>query len=682
VENGMSMSRAYALLDIKAVNDQEWVIEGIASTPTPDRVGDIVEPMGAKFALPLPLLWQHNSDEPIGHVEFAKPTKDGIPFRARIIRPETVTSAELKERLQLAWDSMKSKLVRFVSIGFRVLEYSILEDGGWRIAKWEWLELSPVTIPAQSEAVITGLKKLDAAAIRQLKKFDQGAAAPSGTPSRLANTRPPVSGKSITITKNRPKEGLTNMAKDVGAQIAALKEQRKEKAAALEAIQTKASGEGRTKTAEERTEFDTLRDELNALDAEIADLEDIEKLYAPTVKAAVNKSGDSVERPRVYAEAKKKEAPGIRFARLAKIKAISRMDILPELVVAEKMYGRDSEAYNIIKTGEVAPGSTVSGNWGEALVGAESGPVADFAEYLHEATILGKFGSNGIPSLRQVSFRSPLLIQTDDGDGYWVGESKPKPLTTFDFDRNTLTPLKCANIAVLSMEHIRDSSPKSDIIVRDALRSALVKVQDVAFIDPANSGSAGVRPASITSGAPAIVTEGPDYDDADTDIRSIIQKFINANNALSSGVWIMSEKNALALAMLRNDLGQPVFTGISMRGGTLMEMPVITSAHVGTNVVLLNAQDIHYGDDGDVTVDMSREASLEMKVGGGPTEGNENQNMIQNPLAPGVGTSLVSLWQNNLVGLLAEKTVNWRRRRPVSVAYLTGVAWGGAINIS
>ena len=38
------------------------------------------------------------------------------------------------------------------------------------------------------------------------------------------------------------------------------------------------------------------------------------------------------------------------------------------------------------------------------------------------------------------------------GAGYWVGEGKAKPLTKFDFTRTTLTPLKVANIAVLTKE--------------------------------------------------------------------------------------------------------------------------------------------------------------------------------------------------------------------------------------
>jgi hypothetical protein len=70
---------------------------------------------------------------------------------------------------------------------------------------------------------------------------------------------------------------------------------------------------------------------------------------------------------------------------------------------------------------------------------------------------------------------------------------------------------------------------------------------------------------------------------------------------------------------------------------------------------------------------MSREASVEML-----------DSSLTGESAPGVtnGTaaSTVSLWQTNSVGFLAERTINWAARRSTAVAYLSGVAWGGAVN--
>ena len=295
---------------------------------------------------------------------------------------------------------------------------------------------------------------------------------------------------------------------------------------------------------------------------------------------------------------------------------------------------------------------------------------ADFVEYLRPATILGKFGQGGVPSLRRVPFRVPLIGQSSGGQGYWVGEGKAKPLTKFDFTRTTLEPLKVANIAVLTEEVLRDSSPSAEVIVRDSLRDALVARLDTDFIDPAKAASAGVSPASITNGATAIASTGTDADAVRLDIRALFQVFINANNAPNTGVWLMSASNALALSLMVNALGQPEFSGISMAGGVFFGLPVIVSEYVGSNVILVNASDIYEADEGGIAIDMSREASLEMSDA--PTH---------NSTTP-TAASLVSLWQTNSVGIRAERTINWARRRPASVAYLTGVQWGGAVPAS
>lgn len=142
--------------------EDKFVIKGIASTPTPDRMGDIVDPMGAKFQTPMPLLWQHEHGKPIGQVTFAKPTKKGIPFEAEI--PKIKEAGTLKDRIDEAIQSIAYGLVAAVSIGFRPVKdmYEFMDDGGIKFLEWEWYELSAVTIPANSEAVINAVKSADA----------------------------------------------------------------------------------------------------------------------------------------------------------------------------------------------------------------------------------------------------------------------------------------------------------------------------------------------------------------------------------------------------------------------------------------------------------------------------------------------------------------------------------------
>jgi HK97 family phage prohead protease len=113
-----------------------------------------------KFDNPLPLLWQHEHDKPIGSVKFDKPTKAGINFEAEIASIDE--PGTLKDRLDEAWQSIKMGLVRAVSIGFRAIEYAFMDSGGVRYVETEVYELSAVTIPANADALITSVKSIDA----------------------------------------------------------------------------------------------------------------------------------------------------------------------------------------------------------------------------------------------------------------------------------------------------------------------------------------------------------------------------------------------------------------------------------------------------------------------------------------------------------------------------------------
>jgi HK97 family phage prohead protease len=153
------LNRAYSFIEIKSFDDDKRIIEGVASTPTPDRMQDRVNPLGAKFELPIPFLWQHRHAEPIGHVIDADPKKSGIPFKALVAK--TDEPGKLKDRLDESWQSLKLRLVRATSIGFNPLKWSFLESGGMDFEEWDWMELSAVTIPANPEAVISAVKQFD-----------------------------------------------------------------------------------------------------------------------------------------------------------------------------------------------------------------------------------------------------------------------------------------------------------------------------------------------------------------------------------------------------------------------------------------------------------------------------------------------------------------------------------------
>lgn len=648
------MNRAYSVLTIRAVDDDARVIEGIATTPETDRMGDVVEPSGAAFTLPLPFLWQHDKTAPIGHVTHANVTADGIAVRVQLASDNE--PGPLKDLLDMAWRSIKKGLVRGLSIGFTPIESADIQ-GTWgqRFLRWDWHELSAVTIPANQEATILAVKQFDG-----VRQAASGRTAPASLPG--------ASGLPVKVIRT-PKPGAGTM--NYTEQIKSFEATRAAKVAEREGIQKAAADAGQTKDAGQKEAFDTLTAEIKAIDAELVDLRAMETENAaaaaavPATKSVQAGADARGAVPSVVVSAPA-VAPGIRFARVAKCLGLAYKQHRFAGDIAAERYDNDPLTQKAVA---IAAGSTATGNWAAKLVGAETDVYADFVQFLRPMTILGKFGAGGIPAIRNVPFRTALISQTNGGAGYWVGQGKAKPLTKFAFDRTTLEPLKVANIAVVTDELLRAANPAADGILRDQLAAALAGRLDTDFIDVTKVADPNVSPASITNGATPIPSSGNDADAVRADVQLLFAAFIAANNAPTNGVFIMSAVQALALSMMMNPLGQPEFPGLSMTGGTFFGLPVIVSEYCssdsdGSYVTLVNASDIYLGDEGGIAVDVSDQASLEMDA-----------EPAHNSTSPTPAT-LVSLWQTNSVAFRAERTINWKLRRADAVQVLSEVNWG------
>ncbi len=645
---GYPMNRAYSLLEIKAVDDDARVITGIATTPSPDRMDDVVEPKGAQFKLPIPFLWQHNHDQPVGQVTKATVTDAGIEVTvelAKIDEPGT-----LKDRLDEAWQSIKAKLVRGLSIGFSPIESANI-DGSWgrRFLRWEWLELSAVTVPANAGASIQTIKSID----RELR-----AATGSGA---LPVVRITPAGASATIKKSaKPEEGDMNIQE----QIKSFESTRGAKAARLEEIMSKAAEEGRTLDASESEEYDTIEGELKSIDGHLVRLRGLEKSMAAGAKpidagrvTSVSKGHEVRDNAVIRVE--RTLPKGTAFTRFAIALARSKGNLMQAVEVAKGWEESTPEVVTVLKAAVVA-GTTTDPAWAGPLVEYQT-MASEFIELLRPQTIIGK-----IQGLRRVPFNIKMPGQTSGSSVGWVGEGKPKPVSALAFDTTTLRFTKAAGIVVLTDELVRFSNPSAEALVQTDLTASMAQFLDVAFVDPAVAAVADVSPASITNGVTPIIASGTTADALKADVKRLFAAFLAANMTPAGAVWIMTPTMALTIGMMNNALGQPEFPDIDMNGGVFMGLPVIVSESVpanpgsgdplagaGQRLILAKASEILLADDGGVTIDVSREASLQMD--GAPTAG---------------ATELVSLWQNNMVALRAERFINWKRRRLQAVGYI------------
>jgi len=667
------MRRAYSLLTVKSFDDHEYTITGIATTPTPDRIGDVVEPKGAQFKLPIPLLWQHRSGEPVGEVTHANVTDAGIEVRAKFAKPSDFTG-KLAERLDEAWQSVKGGLVKGLSIGFKSLDDEPLDPkdksfwGPLRFTKWEWLELSAVTIPANADASIQTVRSCYAKALT----------ASGHKRERVVHLA--ASGRSTS--KEKPD------VKPITEQIKAFEATRQAKNARMEELLSSAAEEGRTLETDESEEYDNLESEVKAIDQHLVRLGKANELAQATAKPVDKDAGtdpEAASRSRAgggvpTVSVKDNLPPGIEFARYAMCIAAARGSMWEALEIAKARYPDNPRIANVLKAA-VAGASTTHTTWAGPLVNYDYQFAGDFVQFLRPRTILGRFGTNGIPSLRRVPFMVSVPGQSTAASGYWVGEGAAKPVTKFATTRTQIPFAKVANIAVLTEELVRFSSPSAEMLVRDELARALIERLDTDFVDPTKAAVAGISPASVINGATPVVATGYTLAALNKDLITLQQKFTANKMYLQNAVYIMGTQVAMNIAAMMNPLGQPAFPTMSMQGGTLNGIPVIVSDYVPTVaqgsptiqrpiIILVEASEIWLADDGGVSVDISREASLQMD--NAPT--NTPTGLGASPNAP-TATTLVSMWQTNSVAIRAEREINWQLRRTGAGQYLTNASY-------
>lgn len=643
--DAQAVERAYSFIHIKSMDEERRVIRGTATTPSVDRVGDIVEPMGGEFKLPLPLLLHHDHEAPVGEVTWAKATKNGIEFEARIAKVDE--AGRVKDRLDEAWHSLKAKLIRAVSIGFKNIEHAVMEGGGWRFVRWAWLELSLVVVPANADATITSIKSID-------RRF----LAASGAKGTGASRTP----AGVTAHRQSKTSGAAKMA-TISERISAEEaEETRIKTALTKFDVDEMSDADHERFAELKGDLKRVQNKLEILRTQEGVSAEAKAVSVGEVKTAADASRSRSGYQRTTVLGPNKNIPeGIGFSRAIICLANAQGNKEYAADLADKYYSDDKRIGHFLrltpeqKAAVPAAYTDDSGGWAETIAAANT-IGSEFVNYLRPKTIVDR-----LQGFRRVPFNVKVPRMTTGQAGYWVGDALPTPLTSGVFDTVTMGKTKVAAISAMSKEQMRFSHVSAEATIRDDLAKAVIAKLDSTFIG-AGAASAGVSPAGLLNGVSAQSTAGNTADDVREDLATLYKLLSAAEIDLEGVSFVTTGRLKKAISLMRSSLGIAEFPGDTLDG-----QPFIGSNHVGGgDLIAISTQDILLADDGEVDVSMSDQASLEMKDG----------SMTQDATA-GTGVAMVSLWQSGLVAIKVERFINWQKARSAAVQFIGNATYLG-----
>ena len=145
------MERAY--FETKILAEESGTISGLAwKFGQGDRIGDWIEPGAFKTAsMPIPMLFGHDQNDPVGAWTEAKETSEGYEVKGTLLIDDLPRARQIHALV-------KSGAVRGLSLGFGIKDAVARKGGGRTIRSLDLVELSLVSIPMHPAARVTSAK--------------------------------------------------------------------------------------------------------------------------------------------------------------------------------------------------------------------------------------------------------------------------------------------------------------------------------------------------------------------------------------------------------------------------------------------------------------------------------------------------------------------------------------------
>lgn len=155
---------AFGICKAAEIDEEERTVVAVISTGSIDRDGEVLDPKGVmldNFVKNPVIPWSHNANEPpVGKALWIKKGTKRITAKAKFA---------ITDRAEEVWQLFRGKFLNAFSVGFmpkkghrptpdEIKKNPVLADARFIYDEWELLEFSPVTVPANPEALATAVK--------------------------------------------------------------------------------------------------------------------------------------------------------------------------------------------------------------------------------------------------------------------------------------------------------------------------------------------------------------------------------------------------------------------------------------------------------------------------------------------------------------------------------------------
>lgn len=432
---------------------------------------------------------------------------------------------------------------------------------------------------------------------------------------------------------------------------------RNERAGLVAQVQAlaKIEADGGSLSAEQLQQFTSLETQINDLTAKIKRAESAEQLAASSA-VPVNESAQGVTSPpgSISGPFSEKAKPGTAMAQMARLLAAAQGNQqMAAQLAKEGGYPSDVHmALNVVTPG--AGGVLVPQNF-----------AADIIESLRPVSTVRKMGVTSLP-LNNGNLTIPRI--TGNTVVSYIGSDTDIPVTGMSFGDTKLSAKTAAAIVPISNDLLAMSgvNPRVDALVANDLTVSMGLSEDLHFI---RADGSGVLPKGLRHWAPAFnVFSAPAPADLtlekiDLVLGRMMLRLETANIQMKSCGWLMAPRVLRWLQSLRDGNGNKAYPEIEL--GMLKGYPVGLSNQIPVNlgaggdeteIYFVNFADCMIGEDMDLTIGFSSEASYK------DAEGN-----------------MVSAFQRNqtLVRVIAKHDFGPRHVESVVVAI--GVKWGAGM---